>query len=33
LNARETVCLSTVSNAIEGMLVRPAPAVELQASK
>ncbi len=33
LNARETVCLSTVSNAIEGMLVRPAPAAEMQASK
>ena len=33
LNALETVCLSTVSNAIEGMLVRPTPAVETQASK
>ena len=33
LNARETVCLSTVSNAIEGMLVRPAPVAEMQASK
>jgi RND family efflux transporter MFP subunit len=33
LNARETVCLSTVSNAIEGMLVQPAPTDELQASK
>ena len=32
-NARETVCLSTVSNAIEGMLVKPAPAPELQVSK
>jgi multidrug efflux pump subunit AcrA (membrane-fusion protein) len=32
-NARETVCLSTVSNAIEGMLVKPARAPELQVSK